>query len=129
MGREETCLALAAAGEANSKSGYGIWWVDLSALTGAGLLPSVVANVLRVAQSPGEDPVEAIARALRHKDVLVILDNCEQVIDECAGLVDRLLRDCPDLRVLATSREVMGVSGERVFRVAGLQFSGRRLPR
>ncbi|HEV2376703.1 MAG TPA: LuxR C-terminal-related transcriptional regulator [Streptosporangiaceae bacterium] len=123
-GSGKTRLALAAASQARARFGDGVWWTGLAALTGAGLLPGVVAGVLGVPQSPGEDLTDVIVGQLRQRVTLLVLDNCEHVVDETAELSDRLLRTCPGLSVLATSREVIGVSGERVYRVSGLSLPG-----
>ena len=73
-----------------------------------------------VPESPGEDTVAAVCRHLARQKVLLVLDNCEHVVQQCAELAERLLRCCPSLTILATSRELIGASGERVFRLGGL---------
>jgi predicted ATPase/DNA-binding NarL/FixJ family response regulator len=123
-GAGKTRLALAVAGRTGARFPDGVWWADLAALSEAELLPAVVASALEVPQSPGEDLTAAIARHVRESVMLLVLDNCEHLVDDVAALAERLLRTSPGIKVLATSREVIGVSGEQVFRVSGLDLPG-----
>jgi predicted ATPase/DNA-binding CsgD family transcriptional regulator len=123
-GAGKTRLALAVAARAGARFPDGVWWADLTALTGAELLPSVVASALDVPQSPGEDLAPVIARHIRENVTLLVLDGCEHLVEGSADLADRLLRAGPGVKVLATSREVIGVTGEQVFRVGGLDLPG-----
>lgn len=124
-GAGKTRLALAVA-ETLDRSELGTpRWVELAAVSaGDGLLVPVVANALGITQTPAEGSIATISSRLRSEREVLVLDNCEQVVEECALLVERLLRDCPRLRVLATSREPLGVPGEHVFEVAGLGVPG-----
>ena len=124
-GAGKSRLALAAAARASARFPDGVWWADLSPLGEADLLPGVVASALQVPQSPGEDLMPVITRHIRQNVTLVVLDSCEHLVGEAAELAERLLRAGPGIRVLATSREVIGVSGERVFRVGGLDLPER----
>ncbi len=127
-GAGKTRLAIALAEAARADFVEGAWWVDLSAAVDA----RSVAQVMAAAVLPGErasDVAEAIAR--RFVDTaLLLLDNCEQAISGCAEVVIEVLGRTPSLRVVATSREPLGVSGEQVWRVPGLLVSepssGRR---
>ena len=76
-----------------------------------------MAKALKVAEQPGSAPTEALVDALREKRLLVVLDNCEHLIEAAAQLSDALLSSCPHLRILATSRETLGVEGELVWTV------------
>jgi predicted ATPase len=86
--------------------------------------------VLGVREAPGRSPTEALAQHLEHKKTLLVLDNCEHLIDACAELVDTLLRSCPKLHILATSREALGVGGEIAWLVPPLSLPdpGDRAP-
>ena len=121
-GAGKTRLALAAAARAGGRFPDGVWWADLTALSEAELLPAVVASALEVPQSPGEDLMPVIARHIRESVTLLVLDGCEHLVEDVAKLAERLLRASPGIKVLATSREVIGVSGEQVFRVSGLDL-------
>src|SRR5262249_9096716 len=98
----------------------GIWWVELAPLADATLIPRTVASVLHVRGEPDRPLLETIPDHLRRQRVLLILDNCEHVIDGCARFAEAVLQACPRVAVLATSREWLGVAGERVLIVAPL---------
>jgi predicted ATPase/DNA-binding CsgD family transcriptional regulator len=89
-----------------------VWWVELASLSGPELVPRKVASTLGVAESPGRQTSELIVDYLGSQKALLILDNCEHLVGACAELVDALLRACPRMRILTTSREPLGVAGE-----------------
>lgn len=97
----------------------GAWFVDLSSLTGRGLVVSTVAQTVRLSRH-GPPDLEGLVAWLGEKQVLLILDNCEHLVQEAAAVAEALVRGCWQLRLLATSREPLGVEGERVFRVGAL---------
>jgi predicted ATPase/DNA-binding CsgD family transcriptional regulator len=122
----KTRLALAVAGRLRDDYPDGAWWVDLAATSGREVpVQAVVRTALGIPQS-AEDSAQTLATYLRDRRALLVLDNCEHVVNECAALTDLLLRRAAELAILATSREVLGVPGERVFRLAGLRL-GRTL--
>ncbi len=96
------------------------WWVELAPLADPTLVPQAVAEATGVREEPGQPLLVTLARALGFGAVLLVLDNCEHLVDACARLVEHLLRVCPDLRILTTSREPLGVSGEVAWRVPSL---------
>jgi non-specific serine/threonine protein kinase len=104
----------------------GVWVVELAALTDPALVPQAVATVLGVRQSPDRPVLRALADRLRAAQLLLVLDNCEHLIEACAGVADLLLRACPELRVLATSCQPLGIAGEMTFRVPSLSLSAAR---
>jgi non-specific serine/threonine protein kinase len=106
----------------------GVWLVDLAALGDAALVPQAVATVLGVREKPGRPLTETLTDYLRVRQLLLVLDNCERVVEACATLVDAWLRACPDLRVLATSREILRLSGEREFLVPPLALPDPHQP-
>jgi predicted ATPase len=108
----KTRLALEAASRALGESPDGVFLVDLSALTERALVDRQIANVLDIREQPGAPLVEQLLVRLRDADLLIVLDNCEHLRETCADLCGRLLASCPRLRVLATSREALGVPGE-----------------
>jgi predicted ATPase/DNA-binding SARP family transcriptional activator/DNA-binding CsgD family transcriptional regulator len=111
-GSGKTRLALEAAADLIGAYQDGVWLVDLSPLSEPGLLVQEVAGVLGMQERPGEPLLDKLVDALRSRQTLLVLDNCEHLVDAVARLVEDLLRSCPDLRVLATSREALGVTGE-----------------
>ncbi len=90
----------------------GAWLVQLAPLSEGALVPKAVAEALEVPERPGEPIADTLADVLRDRRLLLILDNCEHLLEAAARLVDRLLDSCPRLRILATSREAIGVEGE-----------------
>jgi predicted ATPase/DNA-binding SARP family transcriptional activator/DNA-binding CsgD family transcriptional regulator len=102
----------------------GVWLVELASLSDGQLVAQEAANVLGVQERPGEPLLGTLSEALAGKEMLLVLDNCEHVVDAGARLVDTLLASCPRLRVLATSREPLGVSGEVNWTVPPLTLPG-----
>src|SRR5439155_2851148 len=98
----------------------GIWLVELAALADPALVPQAVAEAVGVREVPGQPLSDALADHLRAGAVLLVLDNCEHVLDGCARLAEALLRACPAVRLLATSRAPLRVPGEVVRRVPSL---------
>ncbi len=98
----------------------GVWFLDLSLLSDPSLVPAIVARALGARGSQREAPAESIVRAFSAKRALLIVDNCEHVIDGVAPLVEEILRRCAGVRILATSRQSLGIEGEVVHRVPSL---------
>jgi predicted ATPase len=122
-------LALAAASELVERFEDGVWIVELASLAEPSLVPQAVAFTLGVRERPGSSLTEALSDYLRTRNLLLILDNCEHLIGACAELAEALLHYCPGLRVLATSREAMGITGEIAWSVPSLSLPDlRRLP-
>jgi len=119
-GAGKTRLGLQVAAGLLDGSGDGVWFADLAPLQDADLVAVTVADVLGVREEPGRPVLESVVEAVGGRSLLVVLDNCEHVIGACAKLADALLRGCPNLALLATSREPLGIDGERVFRVPSL---------
>lgn len=90
----------------------GIWLVELAPLADPDLVPHVVATALGIAAAPGEPLVATLVAALKPRRLLLLLDNCEHLIEASARLAEAILRHCPAVRVLATSREALGIAGE-----------------
>jgi predicted ATPase/DNA-binding CsgD family transcriptional regulator len=125
----KTRLALAAAEELVGKFEDGVWLVDLAPLADPSLVPQAVASTPGVREQPGRSLTETLSEYLASKKVLLVLDNCEHLIEACAELADSLLRSCPELRVLATSREALGIAGEVAWPVLSLSLPDlRRVP-
>jgi predicted ATPase len=119
-GSGKTRLALAVASLVAERAGTEVAWVELASLSDAASLAADMAAVLGARAEGSESPGQAIVAALVERDVLLVLDNCEHLVEACAVLVEQLLRASPKLRVLATSREPLGVSGERSWLVPPL---------
>ncbi|MBV9169692.1 MAG: tetratricopeptide repeat protein, partial [Chloroflexi bacterium] len=98
----------------------GVWLVDLAPLTDPTLVPQAVASMLGVREQPTRSLSQTLAEVLRSRSLLLVLHNCEHLVSACAELAETLLRACPDVRILATSREVLRIGGETTWRVPPL---------
>lgn len=121
-GSGKTRLALQAAAELLDGSGDGVWLVELAGVTGEEAVVPAIADGLGISVPPGRPVLEALVDALAPQHILVVLDNCEHLIGACAKIVDLLERRCPELHVLCTSREPLGISGEVIYRVPSLSL-------
>jgi predicted ATPase/DNA-binding SARP family transcriptional activator len=122
----KTRLALAVAQEVVEAFEDGVWWVELASLSDPNLLPRAVASVLGVREVPDRSPTELLVEHLKPGKTLLVLDNCEHLVDGCAALADTLLRACPDLQILTTSRESLRVAGEAIWMVPSLSLPDLR---
>jgi predicted ATPase/DNA-binding SARP family transcriptional activator/DNA-binding CsgD family transcriptional regulator len=100
----------------------GVWLVELAGLSEPELVPQQVADALGVQEQPNRPLLSTLLEDLQAKKLLIVLDNCEHLVGACAQLVETFLSSCPDLRVLATSREALGVSGEVTWQVPSLSL-------
>ena len=121
-GAGKTRLALEVAGHFTGDMPDGIWLVELAASAGDGIVPTAVGQAVSAPRPPGQDPGVALMDFLKAKSLLLVLDNCEHLLDQCAEFVEALLRSSPRVRVLATSRESLGVPGEMTWRVPSLDI-------
>jgi predicted ATPase/DNA-binding SARP family transcriptional activator len=124
-GSGKTTLAIELAGRVLGRYRDGVWLADLTGITDPALLPGTVAAALGLGHEPGAPAfADRLALALRDRELLLVLDNCEHLAAACAELADRLLRTAPGPRILATSREVLGVAGEVIWPVPPLATPG-----
>jgi predicted ATPase len=123
-GSGKTRLALEVARDLVGAYPDGVWLGELASLSDAELVARAVAEALGVQEQPGVSLTDSIVDTIRDKRTLLVLDNCEHLVSAVAGLVDFLLDGCPNLRVLATSREPLGVPGEALWRVSPLSIPG-----
>jgi predicted ATPase/class 3 adenylate cyclase len=119
-GSGKTRLALQVAAEMVDRDSDGVWLVELAALTDPALVPQQLASVLNVREGPGRALSELLIDYLARKNMLLVLDNCEHLIDACAKLCARILAACPQVRILATSQQLLGISGEQLWQVSAL---------
>jgi predicted ATPase len=119
-GAGKTRLGLQAAAGLADGSGDGVWFVDLAPLQDGDLAAAATASVLGIREDPGRPITETLVDAVGDRSLLVLLDNCEHLIDACAKLADALLRGCPNIVLLTTSREPLGIDGEQVYRVPSM---------
>jgi predicted ATPase/DNA-binding CsgD family transcriptional regulator len=119
-GAGKTRLALHAAAELADRWPDGVWWVDLSSVSDPALVADLVASTIGVLVEPITGALRALTRQLCDRRLLVCLDNCEHLLDTSAELAEALLRMCPQVSVLATSREPLDLPGETVWRVPSM---------
>ena len=122
-GAGKTRLAVEIAARIAPEFGDGVWYVDLAPVTHPAVVPVTVARALGLPDQPGRSTMDTLLRFVRDRHMLVVLDNCEHVLDASAELVVALLAGAPGLTVLATSREPVGVSGEATWRVPSLSVA------
>jgi len=130
-GLGKTRVALHAAADLLKEDGA--WFVDLAPLSEPSLVPSALAQVFDIRESASASLIDSVVNALKKKKLLLVLDNCEHVVAAAADAVDKILRACPDVRILATSREPLAVAGEQIVRMSslpvppeGAKLTGRR---
>jgi predicted ATPase len=121
----KTRLATQLGAELLDQFSDGVWIADLAPVTEADLVPAVVAKALGISGSQVRIFDESITEALRHKQMLLVLDNCEHLLEAAAGLADAIHRHCADVCIVATSRQPLGVGGEKVVRLASLAVPER----
>ncbi|HLL40229.1 MAG TPA: tetratricopeptide repeat protein [Rubrobacteraceae bacterium] len=124
-GSGKTRFALEVARDLLEAYPNGVWLVELAPLSEAALVPKAVAEALEVPERPQEPLADTLADVLRDRQLLLVLDNCEHLLEAAAGLVDALLDSCPRVRILATSREALGVEGEARWPVPPLSVPER----
>ncbi len=117
----KTRLALQVAAEVSGDYADGVWLVELAALAQPPQAPQAVATALNMCEESQRPLLATLSDCLRDKQLLLVLDNCEHLIQACAELADRLLRVAPRLRILATSRESLHITGERVYQALPLR--------
>ncbi|HMQ70546.1 MAG TPA: tetratricopeptide repeat protein, partial [Ignavibacteria bacterium] len=98
----------------------GVWFVELAPLSEPMLLIQTVMSAIRILENPKESPEVTLTGYLKDKEILIILDNCEHMVDICSDLAEKLLSLCPKLKILATSREALKCSGETIYRIPSL---------
>jgi predicted ATPase/class 3 adenylate cyclase/Tfp pilus assembly protein PilF len=123
-GAGKTRLALQVAAELLDGSGDGVWLVELAAIADQDAVPAAMSEALGVSQQPGRAVLDSLLDALAFQHVLIVLDNCEHLISACAKAADAILRRCPNVHLLVTSREPLGIGGEAIYRVPSLSLPG-----
>jgi predicted ATPase/DNA-binding XRE family transcriptional regulator len=119
-GKTRLALCLAADMLALKQFANGVWLVELAPLADPTLVAQTIASTLGVREQPGRNIVDALTDYVRAKNMLLILDNCEHLIQSCAQIAESLLRAAPRLKILATSRETLSITGETIYRVPSL---------
>ena len=123
-GSGKTRLALEVARQAGPSFRDGVVWVELASLAEGELVAQQIATALGVREDAARSATESVLAFLQPRSLLLVLDNCEHLTEACAALADSVLRACPDIRILATSREALGLGGERAWLVPPLTTPG-----
>ncbi len=121
-GAGKTRLAIQVAGQMATDFGDGVWYVELAPITDPDLVPVAMVGALGLADQPSRPTTETLIGFVRDRRMLVLLDNCEHLLDASAALITALLSACPRLTLLATSREPIGVAGEVTWQVPSLSL-------
>jgi predicted ATPase len=124
----KTRLALRVASDQQPSYPDGVWLAEFASLTSAASVPQAVAIVLGVYEEPGRPLLATLTAFLKDKHLLLLLDNCEHLVLACAELAATLLRDCPGVHILATSREPLDITGEREWKVLPLSLPDPKQP-
>jgi predicted ATPase len=120
-GTGKTRLSLQVAADLLDQFQHGVWFIELAPLSDPDLIPQTILSAMGISEQTGK-PLVALRDYLRQKKALILLDNCEHLLEASANIVDTLLRAAPDLRVLASSREDLGVPGEMLYSVPSLSL-------
>jgi predicted ATPase/class 3 adenylate cyclase len=121
-GTGKTRLSLQVTAEVIDHFEQGVWFVELAPLVDPDLIPQTILSVIGVSEQPSKAPLDVLKNYLHDKKVLLVLDNCEHLIEASAQVVNALLRAAPQLKVLASSREALGVRGEVAYHVPSLSL-------
>jgi predicted ATPase/class 3 adenylate cyclase len=124
----KTRLALEVGTDALDRFRDGIWFVDLAGVRDADLVAQTVAVTLGRKEQVGRSYIETLMSHLSERETLIVLDNCEQAVEACAALTNALLRTCPAVQIITTSREPLGVQGEFIWRVPSLSVPANDTP-
>ncbi len=127
-GSGKTRLALEVAKGLQGEYEDGVWLAELAPLSDGELIPQIVAASMSLRSQAGRLPIEALVAHLLSRHTLLVIDNCEHLIDACTNFVHTLLERCPNLHVLATSRQTLAISGESIWSIPPLTLP-ERLPR
>jgi len=119
-GTGKTRLSLQVAANLIEQYADGVWFVELASVSDPSRVSNTLAEVLNVSEMPGQSTITSLKDFLQNKNMLVVLDNCEHVLDACADVATNLLKSCPNVQILASSREELGVRGETVCAIAPL---------
>jgi predicted ATPase len=118
----KTRLALQAASEVTDAYRDGVWFVDFAPLAAASLVPGAVAQALGVSETAGKEVVQALAGWIKGRQLLLLLDNCEHLLEACARIATILLHAAPETTIIATSREALHIPGEQVYPLPALSL-------
>lgn len=114
-GTGKTRLSLQIAADLLDQFPHGVWLVELSTVSDPALIPEAIINAVGIREVPNRSPLNTLVEALRTRQLLLVVDNCEHLIADCAQIVSTLLRNCPQVKIIASSREALSVEGETIW--------------
>ncbi|HEY3062030.1 MAG TPA: tetratricopeptide repeat protein [Chloroflexota bacterium] len=123
----KTRLALEIGSDLQRADSDGAWFIELASVVDPNAVPQRVAEAVGIAETAGEPLLQTLIGSIQRSRGLLILDNCEHLVDACAAIADQLLRACSEMRIIATSRQPLGVEGETVWSVSPLPLPGAGL--
>jgi predicted ATPase/DNA-binding SARP family transcriptional activator len=122
VGKSRLALELGRLASADPDFGDGVWLVELAGVQDPEVVASTVASALRITLRSGSPPTTALAEQLASRALLLIMDNCEHLLDACSALVQEVLASCHDINIVTTSREPLALPGELIYRVPSLDL-------
>src|SRR5688572_2599279 len=122
----KTRLALKVSHELLEEFSDGIWFVELASIFDPALVPQTIGSTFNIRELSGQSLIDALVNFLSGREILLVIDNCEHLITVCAQFAETILQKCPDLKILVTSREVLGITGEVAWRVPPLSLPGQQ---
>ena len=125
-GTGKTRLSLQVAAEMLEQFPDGVWFVELAPLTDPAFIPQTILIAIGLREQEGRTALQSLTDYIRDKNLLIVLDNCEHLIEPCARVADTLLGNLPALKILASSREALGVKGEMAWHVPSLSLPDRK---
>lgn len=125
----KTRLAVQVASDNVASFPDGVWLAELASVTDPAMVPQTVASLVGAREDPGQTIMQSLTAHLKRRKTLLVIDNCEHLLMACIQFVDALLRACPDVKILATSREAFNIAGEASFRVPSLSLPDPKLHR
>ncbi len=127
-GAGKTRLSMQVAADLIDGFSDGVWFVDLAPLSDSAFVPQAIASALNVREAGASSLMDLLVSYVQRRELLIVLDNCEHLVDACAYAAEQLLRAGPRLKIIATSREGLGIAGEKIFPVPSLSFTNTRHP-
>jgi len=121
-GTGKTRLSLQVAADLLEKYNHGVWFIELAPLTDPDLIPPTILSTVGIQEQPGKTPLDVLKEYFHEKQALLVLDNCEHLIEASAQVVNALLNAAPNLKIMASSREALGVKGEASYPVPSLSL-------
>lgn len=126
-GTGKTRLALQIASDAIKEFPDGVWFIELASITEPNMIPHAILSSMDIPEQTAQDDLQFLAEYLKNRKLLLVLDNCEHLIETCAKIAKQLIRDAANISIITTSREALGIQGELIWQVSSLSLPGTQL--